>query len=93
MMTLLKCEVTEGPREGYKAVGVASAEGFTEYFSIEERFLVNDGGTYRLPVRVIGNDKKNKTYLIQLPVEADSGANRVWVTEDALSDMLNEAIA
>ncbi len=78
-MELLKCDVTEGPRPGFKAVGVASIEGFVEFLSIEDRFLVTQGHEFLLPVRVIGRDKKYDTVLVQLPVEADSGANRVWV--------------
>lgn len=84
-MPLLKCEVTEGPRPGYKAIGVASIEGRNEYFSIEERCLVRQGNEYLLPVWLIGRDPRYQTALVQLPVEADSGANRVWVKGDSLT--------
>jgi hypothetical protein len=42
-MALIPCEVTEGPRPGFKVVGVGSIEGHTEYLTIEERFLVAEG--------------------------------------------------
>jgi hypothetical protein len=78
-MTMVRCEITEGPREGYKTVGVPSAAGHMEYLAIEERFLVKDNGAYLLPVDVVGKDPRYGTLLVQLPFEADSGANRVWV--------------
>ena len=53
-MALLQCSIEDGPRPGYKAIGVASIEGRTEYLAIEERFLVRRGDTYLLPVRLIG---------------------------------------
>jgi hypothetical protein len=92
-MALLTCEVTEGPRPGYKTVGVASIEGYTEYLSIEERFLVLRGNDYLLPVRLIGRDPRHHTALIQLPVEADSGANRVWVKREMLTEAPDEVPA
>jgi hypothetical protein len=92
-MPFLQCEVTDGPREGFKSVGVPSIEGFMEYLSIEERFLVRQGDEYLLPVRKVGNDRTHDTALVQLPVEADSGANRVWVRNSLLVDSSNEVPA
>ncbi len=91
---LVQCEVTEGPREGFKAVSVASVEGHVENFAIEERFLVrDDDDQFRLPVKVVGRDRNRKITLIQLPVEADSGANRAWVRDDVLSPSEDEVPA
>jgi len=89
----MHCDISEGPRPGYKAVGVPSVEGHTEYLTIEERFLVRRGDTYLLPVRLIGRDPRYKTALVQLPVEADSGANRVWVSGAAVTDAPDEVPA
>ena len=86
-MELLKCDVTEGPRSGFKAIGVASVEGFSEFLSIEARFLILQDDEYFLPVRVIARDKHHVTALVKLPFEADSGANRVWVKEEALANL------
>jgi hypothetical protein len=86
MTALLKCEVTRGPRNGYKTIGVASIEGYSEYMSIEDRFLVPQGETFLLPVQLIGQNKVRHIYLVQLPVEADSGANRVWVSDEIVVD-------
>jgi hypothetical protein len=78
-MTLVKCEVSEGVRSDFKTVGVLSVIGHREYISIEERFLVKYDGGYVLPVEIIGQDTRYDNLLLQLPFEADSGANRVWV--------------
>jgi hypothetical protein len=83
-MTLLECEILEGPRPAFKVVGVSSIEGHTEYLTIEERFLVKRNGRYLLPVSLIGKDRRHNTLLVQLPYEADSGANRVWVKGDTI---------
>jgi hypothetical protein len=92
-MGLIPCEVTEGPRPGFKAIGVDSIEGHTEYLTIEERFLVRRGGNYLLPVRLIGRDRRYNTALVQLPVEADSGANRVWVRGEIVAEAPDEVPA
>jgi hypothetical protein len=92
-MALLTCEMTEGPRAGYKTIGVASIEGHTEYLAIDERFLVLRDGAYLLPVQLLGRDRRYETALVQLPVEADSGANRVWVNGDTLIDAPDEVPA
>ena len=92
-MALMKVEISDGPREGLKTVGVPSFQGHTEYLSIEERFLAKRGDDLLLPVRVVGFDRKQKVYLIQLPLEADSGANRVWVREALLRERPDEVPA
>ena len=66
-MALLQCSIEDGPRPGYKAIGVASIEGRTEYLAIEERFLVRRGDTYLLPVRLIGRDRRYNTALRPAP--------------------------
>lgn len=84
-MTILECTVSEGPRDGYKSVEVQDAEGNTEYFVIDERFIVEqDGGTF-VPVSKIGRDDGTKLELVQLPVETDSGAKRIWVEPEQVS--------
>ena len=84
IMAMVRCEVLEGPRDGFKTVGIAGATGNTEYLAIEEKFLVHEDGESFLPVLVIGYDARYNTALVQLPYEADSGAKRVWVLKGTL---------
>lgn len=92
-MLLAPSEITEGARPGWKTVSVESVEGYTEYLTIEERFLVKRSGKQLLSVRIVARDDTHNTVLIQLPIEADSGANRVWVEGSALIQNPNEAVA
>ena len=92
-MPLLRCEVLEGPRAGFKVVGVPSIEGYTEYLTIEDRFLAKRGEQLLLPVSIVGKDRRHDTALVQLPSEADSGANRVWVKQEALTPESDEVPA
>jgi hypothetical protein len=78
-MALLRCNISEGPRPGFKTVGIPSVEGHLEYLTIEERFLSRRGNDFLLPVWVVGKDSRYGTVLVSLPGEADSGAHRVWV--------------
>jgi hypothetical protein len=92
-MPFVACEVSEGPRAGFKVVGVASIEGHTEYLTLEERFLARRDDAYVLPVWLIGRDRRYNTALVQLPVEADSGANRVWVRGEIVTEAPDEVPA
>jgi hypothetical protein len=49
---------------------------------VEEGFVIRERGRTFLPVGLIGVDDARKVALIELPHEADSGANRVWVPLD-----------
>ena len=84
-MALVRCEVLEGPRPGFKTVGIPSITGNLEYLTIEEQFLSRYEGDLLLPVWVVGRDAHYQTALVALPDEADSGARRVWVR---LSDLV-----
>jgi hypothetical protein len=48
--------------------------------------LAREGDVFYLPVPVIHVDPNNKAALISLPIEADSGAQRIWVS---LADVRN----
>jgi hypothetical protein len=86
-MALVHCEVSEGPREGFKTVGIPSVEGRFEYLTLEEKFLARRGDDLLLPVWVVGRDRRFDTALVSLPDEADSGARRVRVR---WSDLITE---
>lgn len=92
-MALVRCEILDGPRPGFKTVGIPSIEGHSEYLSIEARFLAKREAAYLLPVFVVGKDQQHGTALIQLPLEADSGARRVWVKSDILVNETDEVYA
>jgi hypothetical protein len=78
-MALLRCKISEGPRAGWKTLGIPSIEGRTEYLALEENFLAKRGNDLFLHVFVVGRDPRYDTALVSLPDEASSGAQRVWV--------------
>ncbi len=86
MMKIVYCEMSEGPRPNFTTLGIESAEGNTEYLTIEDRFLFKRKDGYVLGVRVVARDDEQGLFLVQLPVEADSGANRVWLSEEHVKD-------
>jgi hypothetical protein len=53
---------------------------------VDREFLDRENGTYYLPVSVAQIDRGRKLAVVTLPVEADSGAHRIWVK---LSDLLD----
>ena len=93
MVNYVHCQTSDGPRPGFLSVGVDSVEGYTEFLAIEERFLWSNGKDWYLPVAVVGKDSTHKTTLVELPLEADSGAKRVWVHDDAVTANPHEVLA
>jgi hypothetical protein len=73
------CKVTPGLRQAEATVTVHDIEGNPEVLPVDRDFLSREGDNYFLPVHVIHVDDRRKASLVSLPVEADSGANRIWV--------------
>lgn len=69
----LDTEVTVTIR-GYKA-------GQEEYVRGAADSVLTEGGLQYLYIGAVRQDPATKAWLIQLPTEADSGAQRMWVPE------------
>jgi hypothetical protein len=87
-MPSVKCEVLDGsagnPFE--TAVAVVSAQGRKEILQVPPDLLDMKGDTAYLPVSVVAVDRAAHSVLIELPSEADSGTNRMWVPSDSMPD-------
>jgi hypothetical protein len=72
------CEVSNGLRASERTVAVRDVDGFGQFLRVESDFLTTtqQGKTY-LPVGVVHMSADR--ILIELPHEADSGINRLWV--------------
>jgi hypothetical protein len=82
-MAYVKCQVSEGLRPSEATVGVSGLDGSTAYLRVERYFLEQFGSDCYLPVGVVYQGKdEGGPILIELPHEADSGANRVWVAAE-----------
>jgi hypothetical protein len=79
-MAHVVCEVSEGLRESERTVAVRDINGHRQFLRVEKGFLTEENGRSYLPVGVV-KIAKDDTVLIELPHEADSGANRLWVRQ------------
>jgi hypothetical protein len=89
-MAYVVCDVHAGLRESEATVSVEDVDGKTAFLRIEKEFLMNKGGRNYLPVGVIHKNLEGQT-LIELPHEADSGVNRLWVDSDQVLEAKERA--
>ncbi len=85
-MIQLRCEqVSQGLRDSERTVAVRDVHGRRHYLRVEHEFLTQQGDTCWLPVGKVQQDRERGLTLIELPQEAETGANRLWVhTADLL---------
>lgn len=85
-MNYVKCETREGLRSTEVSVCVSEAANGKQFLRVERTMLLEESGNHYLPVGVLTHN--GKSALIELPHEADSGANRLWVDMGHLRDSL-----
>ncbi len=87
-MALLKCtDVSEGLRASEATVTIEEHDGTSQFFPIDRGVLSDIGGVSYLSVRLIHLNDARGIALVGLPVEADSGVNRIWARyEDFLEN-------
>jgi len=81
----VECEVFPGgfiPNAASAALKDLS--GRTQFVQVTTGLINNYEGKNYLPVGLVEIDRHQRRVLIELPVEADSGANRMWVSFDSL---------
>jgi len=78
-MAQVICEVSAGLRDSERTVAIRDVHGRKQFLRVEEGFLAPVDSQWYLPVGVVGIDEAKKLALIELPHEADSGVNRLWV--------------
>jgi hypothetical protein len=78
-MAMVLCEVY--PRSGIVADSVAVRDTTNQetFLEIQRDFVTHLNGKTYLPIGVVYRDKEKGVALIEFPVEADSGAHRIWV--------------
>lgn len=82
-MALLRCaDVSEGLRASEATVTIKEIDGTSQFLPIDRGVLSEVGGNHYLSVSVIYLDDSRDAALVGLPVEADSGAHRIWVKYD-----------
>lgn len=63
---------------------ISGAEGRRQFNQMTRGMIHREGDTGFLPVGIIEVDRRRRRVLVELPAEADSGANRMWVELDDL---------
>jgi hypothetical protein len=79
----VRCEVSEGLRDTEFTVCVRDAKGFRQFMQVTRSMVNYHVETPYLPVGIIQVDRKGGRALIELPTEADSGVNRMWIPFDS----------
>jgi hypothetical protein len=62
-----------------------SVKGRREYLRIEANYLLQQGERSYLPIGFIYEHPESNSALIELPLEADSGARRLFVSREHLA--------
>jgi len=92
-MAKIRCNnVTDGLRESEALASFVDFHGRTHFIRVERDFLAEQGGKFFLPVGIVHVDPKSKAVLIELPHEAETGANRLWIKQEQLDEPI-EAFA
>jgi hypothetical protein len=86
-MAKLRCDsVTQGLRASECVAAFADVRGRRHFIRIERDFLSQEGDAPYLPVGIVHVDPKSKVVLVELPHEAETGANRLWVKPEQLDE-------
>jgi hypothetical protein len=89
-MPKLSCKVSEGLRQAEATVTVSEYDGTVQHFPLDRGLISTARGKPTIPVGVVHyatNGQDDGLALVSLPVEADSGTQRIWVR---LSDLILE---
>jgi hypothetical protein len=86
-MTKLLCRrVSRGLREADVIATLRDVHGRRHFLYVEKDFLTRDNSHAYLPVAYVGRDARTGAVLIELPHEAGTGVNRLWVPEEDVRD-------
>ena len=92
-MAKIRCKaLTEGLRSSEAVASFVDVYGRRHFIRVERDFVEDQSGVFFLPVGIVHIDPKSKAVLVELPHEAETGANRIWVTPDQLDELM-EAFA
>jgi hypothetical protein len=75
----VRCEVSKGWRDTEITICLRDVKGSRQFMQVTPTMVNYYDGQPYLPVGLIQVDHKARRALIELPTEADSGANRMWI--------------
>ncbi|MCI0458220.1 MAG: hypothetical protein L0Z62_14745 [Gemmataceae bacterium] len=83
-MVLVLCEVQPYGGTISTSVAVRDTSNVPSFVEVERDFVTQRHGQHYLPVGLVYRDKERGVALIEFPVEAASGAHRIWVPLSSL---------
>ena len=92
MAQLLCDSISDGLRASEALAVFRDYDGRRHFIRVERDFLSWENSRHYLPVGIVGVDRRQGLVLIELPHEAETGANRLWVRPNQL-DAPVEALA
>jgi hypothetical protein len=75
----VRCEVSEGLMGRDITVCIQDVLGREQFIHVLPSMVNWENGLPYLPVGIINVDRQQGRVLIELPIEADSGVNRMWM--------------
>ncbi len=78
----VRCELSEGLTGSDITVCIRDVLGKEQYIHVLPSMVNWDHDVPYLPVGIIKVDRRHGRVLIELPIEADSGVNRMWMPFD-----------
>ena len=78
----VECEATPSSLYETAVVGVLDETENRHFLRVAQGMVHRSNGKAYLPIGIVEVDRRKGRVLIQLPYEADSGANRLWVPLD-----------
>lgn len=86
MARVRSARISDGLRSSEAVANIVDFKGRNHSIRVERDFLVKLGPDTFLPIGIVHVDPKTKAVLIELPHEAETGANRLWVKPDQLDE-------
>ena len=84
-MAHIRCDdLSEGLRDSEVVARFQDDRGRKHFLRVEREVLSEAEGQYCLPVGIVHVDPETKLTLVELPYEAETGANRLWVRPEQL---------
>ena len=78
-MVFVQCETHPGVGKVDASVAVRDTRNVRTFLQVDRDFVTECKGQPYLPVGLVYKDREKGVVLIEFPVEADSGAHRLWI--------------
>lgn len=92
-MARIRCKKIEaGLRPSEVVASFQDYRGREHFIRVEKDFLFTEDNAFFLPIGLVQVDIAHQAALVELPHEAETGANRIWVKQEQLDGPI-EALA